>query len=157
MDMSVMDYLDEHHVDTILEFGHGFKSILVERYGATRQVWDVDDWQGLSYFPSDRDRWERRFDEEVRRKAPTCTFRRGRLGGNNASPSASPASAWAAQHRSEEGQADRRYCDPPCRQRAYRIWKRRAGRAARPGIRLRSRHSRPSEPFGAHDSALTRT
>ena len=49
--MAIMDYLDTHDADTILEFGHGFKSILFERYGATRQVWGVDDWQGLLVFP----------------------------------------------------------------------------------------------------------
>ena len=36
----------------------------------------------FSYFPFDRDEWERRFDEEVRSKAPSCRFRRGLLGSN---------------------------------------------------------------------------
>ncbi len=81
--MAIMDYLDSHDANHILEFGHGFNAALFEQYGAARNVWGVDDYQGLAYFGTpDRDAWEKRFDEEVRSKAPGCTFRRGLLGGS---------------------------------------------------------------------------
>jgi SAM-dependent methyltransferase len=81
--MAIMDYLDSHDANNILEFGHGFNAALFERYGNARNVWGVDDFQGLTYFRvpvPDRDAWEKRFDQEVRSKAPECTFRRGLLG-----------------------------------------------------------------------------
>lgn len=81
--MAIMDYLDSHAANHILEFGHGFNATLFERYGKARNVWGVDDYQGLAYFGTpDRDAWEKGFDQKVRSKAPECTFRRGLLGGN---------------------------------------------------------------------------
>ena len=81
--MAIMDYLDSHDGNNILEFGHGFNAALFEQYGKARIVWGVDDYQGLAYFDTpDRDAWEKRFDQEVRSKAPECTFRRGLLGGS---------------------------------------------------------------------------
>ena len=81
--MAIMDYLDSHAANNILEFGHGFNPTLLERYSKARNVWGVDDYQGLAYFGTpDRNAWEKRFDQEVRSKAPECTFRRGLLGGS---------------------------------------------------------------------------
>lgn len=79
--MAIMDYLDSHDANHILEFGHGFNAALFERYGNARDVWGVDDYQDPAYFGTpDRDAWEKRFDQEVRSKAAGCTFRRGLLG-----------------------------------------------------------------------------
>ena len=81
--MAILDYLDSHAANNILEFGHGFNPTLLERYSKARNVWGVDDYQGLAYFGTpDRNAWEKRFDQEVRSKAPECTFRRGLLGGS---------------------------------------------------------------------------
>jgi hypothetical protein len=81
--MAIMDYLDSHAANNILEFGHGWNPTLFERYGKVRNIWGVDDYQGLAYFgTTDRDAWEKRFDDEVRSKAPRCTFVRGLLGGS---------------------------------------------------------------------------
>ena len=79
--MAIQEYLDERpELRRILEFGHGFTATLFQRYGEDREVWGIDDWQGLHYFPSDRAEWEARFDREVRAKTANCTFRRGLLG-----------------------------------------------------------------------------
>jgi SAM-dependent methyltransferase len=79
--MQIMDYLDGSGAWSILEFGHGFNSALFEHYSARRDMWGVDDFQGLGYFPaSDRAAWEQRFNREIRDKAPECTYRRGLLG-----------------------------------------------------------------------------
>jgi SAM-dependent methyltransferase len=81
--MAIMDYLDSHDANNILEFGHGFNAALLERYGKARNVWGVDDYQGLAYFDTpDRDAWEKMFDQKVKSKAPECTFRRGLMGGS---------------------------------------------------------------------------
>ncbi len=79
--MAIMDYLETQAAKKILEFGHGFNPTLFVRYGKARNVWGVDAYQGLHYFP-DRAEWEKRFEQEVRSKAPECTFRRGLLGGD---------------------------------------------------------------------------
>jgi SAM-dependent methyltransferase len=82
--MAIMDYLDERpDAHRILEFGHGFNATLFERYGRQRDVWGIDDCQGLSYFTADPVEWERRLNDEVRSKSPNCTFRRGLLGGES--------------------------------------------------------------------------
>jgi SAM-dependent methyltransferase len=81
--MAIMDYLDSHDANHILEFGHGFSTALFERYRNARNIWGVDDYQGLACFGTpDRDAWEKKFDQEVRPKAAGCTFRRGLLGGS---------------------------------------------------------------------------
>ena len=60
--MAIMDYVDERpDAHRILEFGHGFNATLFERYGRQRDVWGIDDCQGLSYFTTDPVEWERRF------------------------------------------------------------------------------------------------
>jgi hypothetical protein len=41
--MAIMDYLDSHDANNILEFGHGFNAALLERYGKARNVWGVDE------------------------------------------------------------------------------------------------------------------
>lgn len=81
--MAIMDYLDQSSAVNILEFGHGFNSTIFERYGASRNVWGVDDYQNLWYFPDTPDKWEKQFDEQVRSKAPECTYRRGLLGSSD--------------------------------------------------------------------------
>ena len=78
--MAVMDYVDTNSPRTILEFGHGFNPTIFQRYGTTREVWGIDDCQGLSYFPGNGEQWETQFDKNVRAKAPTCTYKRGLLG-----------------------------------------------------------------------------
>ena len=79
--MAIMDYLDERpDVHRILEFGYGFNATLFERYGRQRDVWGIDDYQGLHYSAPDAVEWERRFNDEVRSRSPNCTFRRGLLG-----------------------------------------------------------------------------
>jgi len=79
--MAIMDYVDERpDARRILEFGHGFNATLFERYGRQRDLWGVDDYQGLHYSAPDAVEWERCFNNEVRAKSPNCTFRRGLLG-----------------------------------------------------------------------------
>jgi len=79
--MQIMSYLDASNASRILEFGHGFNAALFERYGGKRDMWGVDDYQGLAYFSTaDRESWESAFGREVRAKAPNCTYRRGLLG-----------------------------------------------------------------------------
>ncbi len=79
--MEAFAYLDDNPSATrILEFGHGFNPALFARYGAEREVWGLDDWQDLHYFP-EKDEWYRKFDAEVRDKVPPrCKFVRGLLG-----------------------------------------------------------------------------
>jgi hypothetical protein len=65
--MAIMDYLDSHAANNILEFGHGFNPTLLERYSKARNVWGVDDYQGLAYFGTpDRNAWEKK----VRSRSP---------------------------------------------------------------------------------------
>jgi SAM-dependent methyltransferase len=78
--MAVMDYIDSSPGQNILEFGHGFNSTVFVRYEKTRNVWGIDDWQGLSYFPQDRKIWDKQFEDWVRVKAPDCTYKQGLLG-----------------------------------------------------------------------------
>src|SRR5581483_3450557 len=76
--MEIMNYLDSTEAVRILEFGHGWSSVLFERYGRDREVWGVDDFQGLGYLVADtREAWEAKFDRKIRSKAPGCIYRRG--------------------------------------------------------------------------------
>lgn len=74
------------HIETraparILEFGHGFNATLFEVLSGRDdvEIWGVDDYQGLGYFP-DRGAWEQRHREELVERYPRARFVRGLMG-----------------------------------------------------------------------------
>ena len=78
--MAVMDYIDQSPGQNILEFGHAFNPTVFVRYEKTRNVWGIDDWQPLAYFPFDRTVWTKQCEDQVQVLAPGCTYKRGLLG-----------------------------------------------------------------------------
>jgi SAM-dependent methyltransferase len=78
--MEIFHYLDHHpEVTNVLEFGHGFNLDLFSRYGATRNLWGVDAWQGLHYFPPEEE-WKKEIERKISSVPKSCTFRYGLLG-----------------------------------------------------------------------------
>lgn len=89
--MKLMDLVDEVQPRRLLEFGHGFNSTLLARCQHTCEVFALDDYQGLPYFPP-REDWEQMYDEYIRKPCPNATLVRGLLGGDNDLPSLEPGS-----------------------------------------------------------------
>ncbi|MGD8330487.1 MAG: class I SAM-dependent methyltransferase [Acidobacteriota bacterium] len=79
--MYLLRYLQERSPARILEFGHGFNATLFEALAQRddMEIWGVDDYQGLGYFP-DREAWEQRYREELVERYPRARFVRGLMG-----------------------------------------------------------------------------
>ncbi len=77
--MKLMDLVDEVRPKRLLEFGHGFNSTLLARCQDRCEVFGLDDYQGLPYFPPLED-WQQMYDEYIRKPCPNATLVRGLLG-----------------------------------------------------------------------------
>lgn len=79
--MAILRHLKTAQPRRILEFGHGFNPTLFEP-SATREdaeVWGIDDFQGLRYFP-EKEEWYARHQAELVDPFPKVRFIRGLLG-----------------------------------------------------------------------------
>lgn len=77
--LEIFKYLDANpQIKRILEFGHGFSALLFSRYEHDRELWGVDDFQGLTYFP-DREGWEKTYRDSFSQFSKV-NFVRGLLG-----------------------------------------------------------------------------
>jgi len=79
--MYLLRYIEARSPARILEFGHGFNDTLFEVLAGRDdvEIWGVDDYQGLGYFP-DRAAWEKRHREELIDRYPRARFVRGLIG-----------------------------------------------------------------------------
>ncbi|MEZ6212436.1 MAG: class I SAM-dependent methyltransferase [Phycisphaerales bacterium] len=87
--MKLMDLVDEVGPRRLLEFGHGFNSTLLARCQDRCEVFALDDYQGLPYFPPLED-WEQMYDEYIRKPCPNATLVRGLLGADDPLPQLEP-------------------------------------------------------------------
>ena len=79
--MSLLREIRQQRPKRVLEFGHGFNKTLFElsENDANVEMWGVDDFQGLHYFP-DRKGWEETYQDELVTRFPKAKFARGLLG-----------------------------------------------------------------------------
>jgi SAM-dependent methyltransferase len=64
----------------VLEFGHGLNPTLFEDFENVHEMWGIDDFQGLAYYP-DRPAWESAYRTSLVEAYPGAHFVRGLLGG----------------------------------------------------------------------------
>jgi SAM-dependent methyltransferase len=83
----VVSFLAEHAPQRVLEFGHGFGSPLPELFGATSEMWALDDYVDVPYWTREEFEAKRRIVEQ---QHPQVRFVQGLLGaGGNALADAS--------------------------------------------------------------------
>jgi len=79
--MKILEAIKTARPGRILEFGHGLQH--AELFGHLEETsieqWGVDDDQGLHYLPTG-DAWDAAYEENLVRRYPHVTFRRGLLG-----------------------------------------------------------------------------
>lgn len=79
--LAILKYLKTHSPTRILEFGYGFNPTVFEVLEQREdvEVWGVDDYQGLHYFP-EKNEWDARHKNELVDRFPRTRFVRGLLG-----------------------------------------------------------------------------
>ncbi len=77
--MALMELIEEQAPCRFLEFGHGFNSTLLAKFGAACEAHGVDDYQGLPYFPPKHE-WEELYENWIRTPCPDAHLHRGLLG-----------------------------------------------------------------------------
>jgi hypothetical protein len=77
--LALFHYIRKFRPARILEFGHGFNASLFERFQGEHEMWGVDDYQALHYFPA-KEAWEKTYQDLIVRKCGQSRLMRGILG-----------------------------------------------------------------------------
>src|SRR5688572_9674940 len=67
--LALFHYITQFRPARILEFGHGFNPMLFEQFQSEHEMWGVDDYQALHYFPP-KDTWEKMYHDSIAAKCP---------------------------------------------------------------------------------------
>ncbi len=79
--MSLLREIKQERPIRILEFGHGFNDTVFQlsENDGDIEIWGIDDFQGLHYFPNKKE-WEARYQDKLVARFPKTRFVRGLLG-----------------------------------------------------------------------------
>jgi len=77
--LKLIDYIERARPRRLLEFGHGFNDTVLKRFQDECEVYGLDDYQALPYFPK-RDEWEAWYRRYIVEPCPRAHLVRGLLG-----------------------------------------------------------------------------
>ena len=80
--LKLIDCVERAQPGRLLEFGHGFNNTILKRFQDRCEVFGLDDFQALPYFP-DRDQWEAWYEEHLVGPCPGANLVRGLLGADD--------------------------------------------------------------------------
>jgi SAM-dependent methyltransferase len=77
--LKLIDCVEQTRPSRLLEFGHGFNDTILRRFQDECEVYGIDDYQALPYFPG-RAEWEAMYEERLVDPCPRAHLVRGLLG-----------------------------------------------------------------------------